>query len=78
MFLVSNTLNRYAITDRTEDLKYDSTGALTVVISHTQPDQSANWLPAPQGNFFLVLRTYEPNAALRNGTYRVPPITREA
>jgi hypothetical protein len=36
-----------------------------------------NWLPAPAGPFLLILRTYEPDATLLAGRYKVPPVVRQ-
>jgi hypothetical protein len=73
-YLVDNPLHRYSINDRSENLIYDPDGALRIVIQHDQPKGKVNWLPAPPGEFFLVLRTYEPDASLRSGAYKVPPV----
>ncbi len=67
LLLVPNKLNRYTINDRTPDLVYDAGGALRIVISHAQP----------AGRFLLILRTYEPDASLLAGKYKVPPVVRE-
>jgi hypothetical protein len=48
-----------------------------VYIQHTAPaGQAANWLPAPAGHFKLMLRAYLPGAAILDGEYRVPPVTK--
>jgi hypothetical protein len=39
-------------------------------------ERAANWLPAPPGPMRLVLRAYEPDAALLDGRYRVPGVRR--
>ena len=73
-FLVENPVHRYSINDRSENLIYDADGALRIVIQHDQPAAKVNWLPAPPGDFFMVLRTYEPDASLLSGAYKVPPV----
>jgi hypothetical protein len=78
MLLVPNRLNRYTINDRTPNLVYDADGALRIVISNTEPAGRVNWLPAPAGPFVLVLRTYEPDATLLSGSYKVPPVVRQS
>lgn len=78
-FLVENPIARYSIGDRTPGLIRDGDGALTITISHEPPldeKAAANWLPAPAGEFRPVMRMYEPHAAVLDGTYAVPPITR--
>jgi hypothetical protein len=74
--LVENPLHRYSINDRTPNLVTEPDGALRIVIQHTQPPGRVNWLPAPAGDFFLILRTYEPDATLLSGAYKLPPVQR--
>ncbi len=73
-FLVDNPLNRYGINDRTPGLKRNGDGSLTLTVSHTAPKDTANWLPAPEGRFQLLFRTYQPQAALLDGRYKLPPL----
>ncbi|MFK3679197.1 DUF1254 domain-containing protein [Microbacterium sp. NPDC090218] len=78
-FLVANPIARYSIGDRTPGLVRDADGALTITISHDRPGDAiaaANWLPAPAGDFRPVMRMYEPDAAVLDGSYLVPAITR--
>jgi len=35
-----------------------------------------NWLPAPKGDFYVILRLYQPTAAILDGTYQLPQMTR--
>ena len=77
LLLYANTLNRYTVNDRS-NLRYAADGSLPITIAHQDPGDGSNWLPAPTGKFSLVLRTYEPDETLRNGTFRMPPITRDA
>lgn len=78
-FLVENPIGRYSIGDRTPGLVREADGSLTITISHERPtDESAaaNWLPAPAGGFRPVMRMYEPDPAVLDGSYVFPPITR--
>ena len=77
-FLVDNPEHRYSINDRSENLIYDADGALRIVIQHDQPKGKVNWLPSPAGGFSMVLRTYEPDASLLSGAYKVPPVQKVA
>ncbi len=72
--LYDNPADRYAINDRTEGIEFGQDGSLRILIQHHMPANTANWLPAPRGTFRLILRTYQPEAALLSGQYRVPPI----
>lgn len=77
LFFTPNPIGRYAIGDRTAGLKTNADGAIDIVIQHDAPAdaaQRANWLPAPAGEFSLVLRAYEPKVELRDGRVRVPAV----
>ena len=57
----------------------DAGGSLTIVMQRLQPsdpEQKANWHPTPAGTFRPILRTYEPEDAIFDGSYELPPITR--
>ncbi|MGH8808920.1 MAG: DUF1214 domain-containing protein, partial [Noviherbaspirillum sp.] len=59
----------------------DEGGKVDIWIQHHAPSgmaESANWLPAPVGDFRLVLRAYEPSAAFRDGKVRLPAVERIA
>ena len=74
-FLYDNPQARYAIGDRTRGLQRDPDGGLSLVVSHAPPRDPAftpNWLPAPAGGFYLVLRMYNPRAEARG--WRIPPL----
>ena len=78
-FLVANSIDRYSIGDRTRGLERDADGGLTIVMQQDEPDEPdrrANWLPTPVGGFRPILRMYEPDAAVFNGRYELPPIRR--
>jgi hypothetical protein len=73
---VDNPLNRYSISKYTEGLKNNTDGSLDIYIQNANPgaDKESNWLPAPQGSFNLILRTYLPQPQILNGTYQYPAI----
>lgn len=73
-YLYANALSRYSLGDRTRSLKYDPDGGLTLDIKHEQPAETSNWLPAPKGSFYLILRMYCPRPEAR--TWRIPPVQR--
>jgi hypothetical protein len=74
--LVPNPLNRYAIGDRTKGLQRDADGGLTLYIQHTSPGKGkeSNWLPAPEGSFFLILRMYQPHREVIEAQWAAPPL----
>jgi hypothetical protein len=52
---------------------------LTLHLSHQAPDDpgaKTNWLPAPDDQFALIVRTYVPTEALLTGAYRLPNVQR--
>ena len=73
-YLVANPIDRYSIGDRTSGLRRDRDGSLTIVIQHEQPADTSNWLPAPAAPFRPILRLYQPQPAVLDGTYKIPPI----
>jgi hypothetical protein len=75
---VDNSINRYAIGDRTRGLKYDTDGGLTLYIQKDAPggDKDRNWLPSGAGNFHLVLRAYVPKPEALGGRWQPPAVRR--
>jgi hypothetical protein len=73
--LVANPIDRYSVGDRS-GLKPDADGGLTIYVQHDRPapDRESNWLPAPDGPFFLVLRTYLPADDIVKQTWQPPKI----
>jgi len=75
-WLVDNPLDRYSIGSSTPGMKTASDGSITIYIQAKSPgkDKESNWLPAPEGPFWPVLRTYGPGKTILDKTYKVPPI----
>lgn len=76
LFFVDNPIHRFAVGDRTPGLQKNKDGSLDILISRAVPsaEAAANWLPAPPGQFRVVMRAYLPNSELMNGKWRLPPI----
>ena len=77
--LHANPLNRYLInSSMLPSLKRDPDGGVTLYVQSDSPgpDKEANWLPAPKGPFFAVLRLYWPKPEALNGTWKAPPLQR--
>ena len=76
-YLVENPIGRYLVNSTTEGLAFADDGSLTIHIQHDAPDTDegkANWLPAPEGQFYLVLRIYWPEEAALDGTWTPPAV----
>jgi hypothetical protein len=61
--LVKNPINRYLINSpMMSGMKKNKDGSLTLFIQKDSPgkDKEANWLPAPDGEVYLVMRLYWP------------------
>ncbi len=51
-------------------------GSVTVYAQHLAPARpaAANWLPTPEGPFYLVLRLYQPKADVLDRRYSLPEV----
>jgi len=61
--LIKNPIDRYLINSpMLPDMKKNPDGSLTIYIQKASPgkDKEANWLPAPDGTVYLVMRLYWP------------------
>ncbi len=77
--LYANAANRYLInSSMLPRLTRDPDGGTTLSVQHDAPaaDKEPNWLPAPKGPFFAVLRVYWPKAMALNGKWKAPPMQR--
>jgi hypothetical protein len=73
--LSANRLNRYLINSpMLPSLRRDADGGLTLLVQHESPgtELESNWLPAPKGPFFMVLRLYLPRAEAIDGRWSAP------
>jgi hypothetical protein len=77
--LIENPINRYLINSpMLPDMKKNPDDSLTIYIQNKSPgkDKDANWLPAPDGPIYLVMRLYWPKEEALNGTWKPTPIVR--
>lgn len=77
-FFVRNPINRYSISAR-QNLKSNPDGSTDLYIQKDSPgkDKESNWLPAPSGDFVLMMRLYWPsekNPSIINGSWKIPPV----
>lgn len=78
LFFVPNPLNKYTVSPR-DPLVYNADGSLDLYFQNTSPgaEKEPNWLPAPEGNFTVMLRMYWSKVSIEeivNGTWKLPPI----
>ena len=79
-FFVANPLNRYSISPR-QNLKPNADGSVTLYLQKESPGAAleSNWLPAPAGDFALMLRLYWPNEkdpSIIDGSWVTPPVNK--
>jgi hypothetical protein len=83
--LIENPINRYLINSpMLPGMKKNPDGSLTLYIQNKSPgaDKEANWLPAPNGPIYLVMRLYWPKTTppsilpAGEGTWRPPGVKR--
>ncbi len=62
-----------------DQFKMQGDGSLVLRIGKDSPggDLESNWLPAPDGRFYMVLRLYGPEPKALEGKW-TPPILRKA
>ncbi len=74
--MVNNPINRYALGDRSAGLKRDPDGGLTIYVQAEAPEKNkeSNWLPAPKGDFNMVLRSYLPAEEIVEQRWSPPPL----
>lgn len=77
--LVENRLNRYLINSpMAESFQQGQDGSVTIYLQTDSPGAAleSNWLPAPVGPFYAVLRIYLPKAEVLDGRWQQPPMHR--
>ena len=74
--MYANPLERYSIGDCTKDLKFGDDGSLTLMIGHSEPEDKSNWLPAPEGDFYLIIRLYAAKPEVLAGEWTPQPVKR--
>jgi hypothetical protein len=81
--LIENPINRYLINSPMgPEMKKNKDGSLTLYIQKDPPsaDNKANWLPAPNGPIYMIMRLYWPKETppsilpAGSGTWQPPAI----
>lgn len=80
LLCVCNPINRYSISAR-QDLKVNPDGSVDILIQNKSPgaNKESNWLPAPKGKFYLMMRLYWPDESdpsILSGSWVIPPAKR--
>ncbi|HEX5066258.1 MAG TPA: DUF1214 domain-containing protein, partial [Myxococcota bacterium] len=73
-------LNRFTISPRNNP-KLDKDGSMTLHFQQASPGKAreTNWLPAPEGEFILMLRMYwpkDPPPSILDGSWTPPPVVK--
>ncbi len=77
--LIENPINRYLINSpMLLGMKKNKDGSLTIYVQKDSPgkDKESNWLPAPNGPIYMVMRLYWPKQAALDGDWKPAPIVR--
>lgn len=80
LFFVPNPINRYNLSQR-DTFVTNPDGSIDLYLQADSPGEGreANWLPAPRGEFKLVLRVYGPSKtrpSILDGSWTPPPVMR--
>jgi len=76
---IDNPLDRYLINSAMSgDFVFEDDGSLVIQIQKSPPgaDREANWLPTPDGTFYLVLRLYLPEQRVLDGEWAPPALVK--
>jgi hypothetical protein len=79
--LVANPIDRYLLnTPMMPNWVKDADGGYTFYLQDKLPgkDKEANWLPAPNGPFYMVMRLYLPSKEAQDGIWKAPRPVRVA
>jgi len=77
---IENSLDRYLLNSTMMDqLRREEDGSILLYIQKDSPgsNREANWLPAPDGPFYMVLRLYGPEETALRGEW-MPPAAEKA
>lgn len=78
--LIDNPLNRYLLNSPMMDqFVFNADGSLTLYVQKKSPSEEleTNWLPAPDGPFYAIMRLYGPKEAALEGEWLNPPLVKE-
>jgi hypothetical protein len=78
-FFEANSIDRFSVGTKNKDLHFAGDGSLTIYVQRDRPnapEEAANWLPAPAGEFELFIRAYWPDQRIIDNQWAAPPIER--
>ncbi|MCA6078372.1 DUF1254 domain-containing protein [Fulvivirga sedimenti] len=76
---IHNKLERYLLnTSNMDQFVFNNDGSLTLYVQKDSPGDAleSNWLPAPDGPFYCVMRLYGPKDEALEGKWKNPPLIR--
>ena len=76
--MIENPLNRYLLNSpMLPNMVIGNDGSLTLYIQKESPggELEGNWLPAPDGPFYMLLRLYWPDESILDGDWTPPAVT---
>ncbi|OEU61954.1 MAG: hypothetical protein BA867_13530 [Desulfobacterales bacterium S5133MH16] len=77
--LIDNPLKRYLLnSSMMEQFVFNKDGSLTLYVQKDSPGKKleSNWLPAPDGPFYAVMRLYGPKTEALEGKWVNPPLVK--
>ena len=78
--LIDNPLKRYLLNSpMMEQFVLNEDGSLTIYVQKESPGKEleSNWLPAPDGPFYVVMRLYGPKKEALEGKWVTPALVKE-
>ncbi len=68
----------YAFSSNRQSYKMNEDGSLTLTLQQNNPgeEKQGNWMPVPEGRFFLLLQLYQPKEEVLKGQWPSPKIVR--
>lgn len=75
--MIENPINRYLLNSQMlPDMTKNADGSLTLYLQKDSPgkDKESNWLPAPDGTFYMLMRLYWPKQEFLDGTWKQPAV----
>ena len=75
-FFAPNEINRFSLGTKSQGLRFEADGSLTIYVQNERPDADkvSNWLPAPDERFSLYIRAYWPLPPIQEGRWTPPPV----